>query len=196
LGLKLHRIEADADLLNTPLLGDWILAPDLRSFPELDADDVAAVESALREQGGLPVRLEWKTVERFVYVATGDYRFQAIAGPDGKVDPLSGQAAERCDGTFQIPARRTPIGGSVANGFDEFLEQMGEVLLMPIIDEITSRPTKDAFFSRFHGNPSRGINRRLDVVTEEGVIEALSQQTGLTFTEDVRSVPTLFVTRE
>ncbi len=196
LGLKLHRIEGDADLLNTPIRGDWILAPDFRSFPQLDVDEIAALESALREQGGLPLRLELKTVERPVYVATGDYRFKAIAGPDGKIDQVSGSVAEQADGSFQIPARRTDITGSVARGFDELLEQVGEVLMMPIVDEIASRPTKESFFSRFHGKRVRDIKQRLDVQTEERVIDAVSQQTGLTFTEDTRPVQILFVTRD
>jgi hypothetical protein len=195
LGLKLHRIEGDADLLNTPMHGDWILAPDFRCFPQLDADEVAALQSTLREQG-LPLRLELKTEERFVYVATGDYRFKPIAGPDGKVDQVSGRVAEQADGSFQIPARRTGVSGSVAHGFDELLEQVGEVLMVPIVDEITSRPTKNDFFSRFSGKPVRDIKQRLDVATEKRVLEAMSEQTGLTFTEDIRPVQILFVTRE
>ena len=196
LGLKLHRVEGDADLLNTPIEGDWILAPELPSFPQLDVDAVAALESALREQGGLPVRLELKTVERFVYVATGDYRFQAIPGPDGKVDQVSGSVAEHADGSFQIPARRSRISASVADGFHEFLEQVGELLMMPIVDEIASRPAKKSFFTRFHGKPVRNVKKQLDVDTEKRVIDAVSQQTGLTFTEDTRPVQILFLTRD
>ena len=196
LGLKLHRVEGDADLLNTPMHGDWILAPDFRSFPQLDADEVAALGSTLREQGGLPLRLELKTDERFVYVATGDYRFKPIAGPDGRVDQIEGPGAERADGSFQIPARRSRISGSVANGFDEFLEQVGEVLMMPIVDEITTRPAKQAFFTRFHGKPRRDLRKRLDIDTEKQVIDALSEQTGLTLTEDVRPVQILFIARD
>ena len=60
----------------------------------------------------------------------------------------------------------------------------------------TVRPAKKSFFSRFHGKPVRDIKQRLDVETEERVIDAVSQQTGLTFTEDTRPVEILFVTRE
>jgi hypothetical protein len=194
IGLKLHRIEGDTEILSLDLLGDWVFQRDPRLHHSADPREVAVLEDTLRKHLGLDINLELKTVPRSVYVARGNYRFQAIAGPNDKPSELPEEAAEQADGTFQIPVRRTTTAGSVAHSFEQLLDQVSEILLVPIVDETTTGPEKSNFFTDFNGKQLGELTERLDEATEKKVVDDFSKQTGLTLTKEMRDVQILTVT--
>jgi hypothetical protein len=128
-------------------------------------------------------------------VARGDYQFAAIPGSDRKPDRLTGKVALQAEGMYQIPARRDAVIASVGT-FSELLEDVGELLLMPIVDEIATPPKKRDHFWQFADKPAVEGREPLDDATFSALIEALAQQTGLEITRETRPVSILFIDRQ
>jgi hypothetical protein len=96
---------------------------------------------------------------------------------------------------FQIPARRTDISHS-AGSYREFLHAMGQLLLMPVVDEAEERPTKESFFWHYYGAVPRGLLQPFDEKTTSAILASITEQTGLTFHKENRRVPTLRIELE
>lgn len=185
LDLKLHRLDGDPAILTAPLRGDWLFARNPQEPQDVDPQELAAMEQILGEQLELPIHLELKTVDRPVYVARGKFQFHDPMKPDAPADAAA---------TIRLPARRTTTTGTVAQTFDEFLEKIGEVLMTPVVDELDERPTARGYFLMLDGPQAAGLFDPLPAETEEQVIAALAEQTGLTFTLGTRPVEMLFIT--
>jgi len=184
--LKRNRIEADEAILNTMMPGDWVLSWRAREDRIPREAEIAKLESILNNDLNLEVQLIWQEIEQPVLVARGTYQVAVD-------NPIAGKVAERADGEFEIPARRSEISASVGS-YQAFLEAVGEVLMVPIVDEATEKPDKPDLFWRYSGELIAG-NQPLDAETRQMVLEAITRQTGLTFTEDVRPVKTLVIER-
>lgn len=201
LGIKLHRVMSDPAILDLALDGDLLFASEPAAYSNLGPDEkfhaeetlVESLEKTLNETLRDPLKFDLKIVDRPSLVARGDYQFTAVPDENGKFDRIDGRVAEQAEGgTFQFPGRRDEIAASVG-GFSEMLEDVGELLLLPIIDEIGVRPTKAAYFWNFAKKPAVEGQTPLDASTTEAVIAALAEQTGLTFAQEVRPVQMLFI---
>ncbi len=195
LGLKVQYVKGDTELLKKKLLGDWLYRRDPREPHKLDPREVAVVADAISKGVDGTCQLELKTVEQPVYVATGDYQFNAVPGPDGKVHRIEGPVAEKADGDFWVPARRRKYSGRVVHSFDEFLDVWGEVLLTPIVDEVSKHPNKTDFFLRFSDKAVEELTEPLATATEKDVIMHFTKQTGLVLKKETRPIQVLFVRR-
>ena len=190
-----RTLQGELGFLTTGVPGDWVVRWDSRKVHVTNAEEIGVLEHILRDALKLPVRLALRNVERPVYVAKGSYKFTAVAGPDGKVQQVSGRVAKKADGDFQIPLRRTNVAASVGT-YQEFLHAIGEVLLTPIVDEATVRPAKESLFWYYHGDPPMDYLARFDEARVNELLASIAKQTGLTFSKEVRPVPTLFIERD
>ncbi len=199
LGVRLHRVVCDQAILDVTLDGDFVFSskydasdpPPTEKF-HIDEELAASLENTLNDALERPVKFTVRAVERPVLVARGDYHFTAIADAAGKVDEITGPVAVNADGMYQFPARRNRITGSVGS-FEKFLECIGELLLMPIVDEIETRPTKRSYFWGFPNDPFVEDQTPLDAAMSDAVIAALAKQTGLTLTKESRPVQILVI---
>lgn len=195
LGLKIQYVQGDTELLKRNLLGDWLYRRDPREPHKVDPREVAVVAKAIAKEIEGMYQFELKTVEQPVYVATGDYQFNTVPGPDGKVHRIEGPVAEKADGEFWVPVRRRKYTGSVVHSFNEFLGVWGEVLLTPIVDEVSKHPNKTGFFLRFGDKAVENLTEPLATATEKDVIMHFTKQTGLVLKKETRPIQILFVSR-
>ena len=80
-GLKSQQILGPPELLNAPIPGDWVSRPGI-------ADETFAQElqTILADELKLPIRLQFRTHRREVYVAKGLYRFVPLPGQRGETE--------------------------------------------------------------------------------------------------------------
>ena len=191
LDLKRHQIECDVDVLKTPITGDWVCSWDPRKFRVPTHEEVAALETVLNEQLLTQLSLEWKPTEQQALVVKGDYKFTPVAGTNGKLQVVEGRVAERADGTFQFPVRRSSTTGAVGS-FPQFLQAIGEVVGLPTVDEIDEHPTKQDFFWRYSDN-FIAANETLEQQQEKDVLDSISKQTGFELVKEKRPVYKLII---
>jgi hypothetical protein len=193
-GLKLHRLRGDERLFTVPMPeGDWVCGFDPRDKPPLTPELVASLEKTLSQGLGMPLKLSLTEEKGPTLVAHGDYKAAPMADETGAVQLVTGKVAERADGTFFFPARRGLTTGSVGN-FRALLEDVGELLLTPIVDEVASRPTKQDFFWNFPRTPHVEFLTPLGEADRNQVIAAFEKQTGLALTPEEREVEMLVIT--
>jgi hypothetical protein len=186
LALKPQQVECPSGLSMTYMPGDWILSWDPRQPHEWSDSEIAAFEKVLNDEKDLAVLVQWKTLERPALVVTGKYK----AAP--KIEQsMSPEVAMRADGTFEIPARRSDISAAVGT-HEKILQAIGEVLMLPVIEEATLKPTKSDFVWSYTGTPITG-SERLKPAIEERVLKSLSEQLGYEFRIEPREVKVLSI---
>ncbi len=187
-----QEIENSSDLVDKRIAGDWVirLGADLeKRLPQLEA--------ILRKELSLPIRLEIKTVEREVYVASGTY----------KLTPLEGQKAQGelhlTDKTITTDkvhifgkafVHNSGAGGGTGD-FEEFLKALGNWIDVPIVNEVEQAPSREISYS-FHQRSPFTEQMRKEDHDAETVLNNINKQTNLKFTRQTRPVKILFVTRE
>jgi hypothetical protein len=184
LGLRPNEYECAPGLLTTYMPGDWILSWNRDRSHDLSNSDLAAFEKILSEQLDLGVTIGWETVKRPALVITGDYK---ASPPKRKLQP---DVAQHADGWFEIPTRGTDTASKRCD-YAELLQTIGEVLMLPVIDETTTRPTKRGFFLEYPYNPS--VDSPLELAAEADVLKSLHEQMGYEFAIEPREVKLLSI---
>jgi len=127
-------------------------------------------------EGTLAIALEWilhlKAHQVESLVVKGNCKFSPVAGPDGKLEVVEGEVAKQADGNFQFPIRRNSTEGAVGS-YPEFLQAIGEVVGMAIVDEADERPAKQDFFWRYANKLIPGL-APLDPALEKTFLDSLS----------------------
>lgn len=187
-----QQFEIQEDLREKRIAGDWVVRPEAKTetiLPQLEA--------ILRKELGVPIRLEIKTVERSVFVASGNY----------KLTPLDGEKAQ---GTLHLTdktittdrvhifgeafAPNSGAGGGTAD-FDEFLKSLGGWINVPIVNEVQQPPAREISYYYHQRSPVIEEMQKEDHDAET-VLRNISKQTNLKFTRETRPVKVLTVTRE
>jgi hypothetical protein len=127
------------------------------------------------------VKLSLRDVERKVIVATG--KFQLAAGTDPFHIQIYGKTLIT-DGT----------GGGGGGDVDEFLKWVGMFIHSRVINKAAS-PSKNALAWHYNERSPSTEQKRAEDHDPASVLKHLTEQTGLTFKEESRSVPVLFVER-
>lgn len=190
LGIKRHEVEGPSDLLKTRLPGDWVVRG---GIPEAVA--IAHLEKALRNDIGLPVRLEFRIVERNVYVARGHYRFTPLPGQPSE-DTIHYTDATAAADPVQIFGKELVAGsgGGGTGNFAEFLQWLGRWIGTPIADAVAEPPHRLLSWQLHERSPSNAGTRREDHDAEL-VLKNVTAQTSLRFAQESRPVKLLFVER-
>ncbi len=194
LHLKAHQIECDPAMLDAPFPGDWMVSWDIQKFRSPTIEEVAAFEEAVNAERTPKLSFEWKQVEEVSLVVKGNYKFSPVAGPDGELVVVKSNEYEQKEGVFRFPVRRNSTEG-FSGSYPVFLQAIGEVLGMTVIDEVGERPTTYQLFWSYAGEPVSG-HLPLDNATEKTFLDSLSLQTGLQFVKEKRLVHKLFIKAE
>jgi hypothetical protein len=195
--IKSHRIEGGASLLTTELPGDWVLTWDpngsITGDPQATyvatPEDIDAFERIVQEELIEVVDFELREMTRPVYVVKGTYKYTKVPDPDGK---MRERRSDFPDEIKVLAGNRLTSGSFIS--YAELLELIGEFLKVPLVDEVTTRPTKRQMMLNIYG-PPRGEARPLDQATIDSALASLTAQTGYTFSKEERPVKMLFIKR-
>ena len=178
-GFPAQDVEGPKDLLETPIEADWVVAaeaPPERRVAELDA--------ILHEECKLPIRLRLHEKEREVVVARGRFELKPV---------LAGVDAIQFYGATLTP---NGGGGGGKGTVAECLTWLGRFVEphRRIMDEVEARPAGPVSWSLNFRSPFTERMTQEDR-GDEAVLRHVAEQTGLTFTVEVRKVPILTVER-
>ncbi|HTU27560.1 MAG TPA: efflux RND transporter periplasmic adaptor subunit, partial [Pirellulales bacterium] len=178
LGIKHQTIDAPDELLTKHLAGDWVVRPDAPAEQVL-----AQLETILREELALPIKLEFRQIERPVYVAVGTYRYQPIP---------QRAAAGRTNDTIEVFAKHLHENGGGSGNFDEMLNWIGDWIGTPIVSE-AAEPHPKTITWLLHARSPFTAQMQAEDHDPEAVLANIAAQTGLTFQRQTRPVKTLVV---
>jgi hypothetical protein len=180
-GIPQQETEGEGELLKESILADFVVregAP-----PE---KVVAGLEKILRGEFRLPVSMTFRDVARKVHVARGTYRFTPAKG--GRRDRIELYAEDLSDSRF---------GGGGSGDFAAFLRGAGEFIGKRIVAGEIKDPPRGQI-SWHHNDPDGAkVPGQWEAAHDpDGVLQHLTEQTGLTFNEEWRKVRVLAVERK
>ena len=172
LGVARYAVSGDLTLLHTAVPGDLVLRKGATA-----EEYVPALEKILRSEYKLPIRLSFRTEERDVIVAKGQYAFR----------PLQALSDTGQVHVYHLEVDKTP--GSAGGGtvtVPAFLETLADVLAHPVVSEV------DPSSATVHYAVHRDSLRTTFV---DDVLRNVSAQTGLVFEHQTRPVRVLLLER-
>ena len=170
------EIEGDRELLKTTVTGDWV-------FREgVPAERMAgSLQSILQRVLRLRIKLTFRQVVRDVVVARGRYRYAPLPGRSNNQIDLYGKQLVK-DAT------------AVSSDFRRFLKQVGRFIGRPVVDEVTVPPIEPILCFQHVRSPFTE-QMRLEDHDEASVLAHLHEQTGLSFSREMKPVRVLFIER-
>jgi|SRR5579883_3296335 len=178
-GFQRTRIDAENELLETMVTGDWVV--------RADADPVklaAALETILRKECGLNVTLAVKDAEREVYVLSGKYVAKPL--PDRKANEIEVYATDLSD-------RKTGGGGS--GNLGQMADHIEGWIEAPIVlDKIENAPKS----VEWHFNFISPFTKEQHAADKDPAanLANIAAQTGLTVKKEKRTIKVLVVKKE
>jgi hypothetical protein len=177
---RIHRqeIEGDVDLLRSDrVIGDWICRKGV-SKQEM----IAGLEKVLNRDCGLHVRLSLRDVKRQVFVAQGEFQFQALPGVKSEYG-------------INLYDKETPgrfRSGQAHGTLEQFISDIGPYVRIRTASEVKNPPKDTLTWSSW---ASQEHPQAKDVKDRDAanVLKHVTDQTGLTFKEETRTVSVLFV---
>jgi len=193
LGLKSQQIEGPAELLRKRLSGDWVIRERVVDFKTVA---VRQLEAILQKELSQPIHLEFRSVERLVYVASGEYRFAPLPGREGKGKLFLTDETRETDRVDIYGKELAPNSGAGGGSgqFDTFLDWLGRWISTPIVSEVKEPPADWLSWYLHEREPSTPATRAEDH-DPKTVLANISAQTGLKFNLEKRQVKILFVER-
>jgi hypothetical protein len=173
-GLGAAEIAGPRKLVEAPVEGDFIVRVGVP--PE---NLIAELEQILWKEAKLDVELNFVQEPQDVLVAKGDFamkRDSALKSEDESRDLIAIYAGARPNG----PGRNDdgPTGG-----LDEFLRDLGNYIGRRVINEVSTKPKRVLWWNR--------IVYREGAQSPELVLKQITEQTGLTFRAERRTVRVL-----
>jgi hypothetical protein len=187
-GIKGQMIEA-GDVLQAHVPGDWVLRIGAK-----DADIIERLAEILRKELALDVRMEFREIERPVYVVRGTYAFTPLPGGRKQDTTILADRTLTSDPIEIFAKELVPNSGAGggSGSFDEFLAWLGDWVEKPIVSEIAA-PPKGRFSWHLHARSPFTDAQRAEDHDPMLVLPNITAQTGLTFTPEQRPIRTLFV---
>jgi beta-lactamase regulating signal transducer with metallopeptidase domain len=189
IGIKPPEIEGPKNLLAKKIPGDWVIRT-----RQPDEVVVEQLEKILREEWWLPVRLEFRRVEREVYVARGDYRFTPMPGRPDEEKVYYTDNTERTDPVDIFGGELVPNSGNGGGtgDFAEFLQWLSRWIDARVVDEVNQRPHRHISWTLHGHSPGTDDMRKKDHDAEL-VLQNIAKQTNLRFSIEKRPVRVLSV---
>jgi beta-lactamase regulating signal transducer with metallopeptidase domain len=185
-GLKSQQILGPPELLNAPIPGDWVSRPGIS-----DETFAHELQTILQDELKRPIRLQFRTQRREVYVAKGLFRFVPLAGQVGETQLYLENKTETMH-EVQIFGKQLAPNSGAGGGtgdFAEFLLWLGRWIDMPIVDEVQKSPRQISWI--LHGNSGKPKEDHDPAL----VLHHIEAQTGLHFASELRTVKSLVVER-
>jgi hypothetical protein len=180
LGLGGGQIDGSAKILDTVVHADLVYRPGVA--PE---DMLPEIERELLAEALLPVRLTFQDADRKAVFVSGSYRYAPA------IHAATNRSYDQIHIYGSLPREDPSQGGGGSGTFREFLDWVGEYTDRPILADVQKIP---GMVEWREGPLPEGV-RRWHLPDEEValVLRHLGEQTGLTFTEETRKIPVLYV---
>ncbi|VTR98286.1 sigma-70 family rna polymerase sigma factor : RNA polymerase sigma factor, sigma-70 family OS=Singulisphaera acidiphila (strain ATCC BAA-1392 / DSM 18658 / VKM B-2454 / MOB10) GN=Sinac_7487 PE=4 SV=1: Sigma70_r2: Sigma70_r4_2 [Gemmata massiliana] len=170
------RTDADADLLETKVTGDWVVRANADP-----AKVAAALETILRKECEVKVSLSVQDVEREVWVLAGKFASNPL--PDRKVNMIEVYASELTD-------RKT--GGGGTGSLQEMATHVEGFVEMPIVIGKVDGAPKHVEWHYNYRSPFTAQQHAEDH-DPETVLKNVAAQTGLTVKKEKMKIKVLVV---
>jgi hypothetical protein len=174
-----EEIEGDKEILEAPIEADFVL----RAGTSVDKI-VARLEVTLQKDLKRPVKLAFQEVDRKVFVAHGKYKFTPVPGTPGR--------------EVQIYAKelgRQNSGGGSSGDPKMFISWLGRFVGRRIIlDKVENAPQRLSW----HDNQPTPLFTEAqwhEYHNPDFVLPRITEQTGVSFREEVRRVRILLITQ-
>ncbi len=171
------EIEGDPKLLKTEIVGDWVFRDGV------PAERMAqSLESILQRKLRMRLKLTFRSVPRDVVVVRGEYR----------PAPMPGRAQNELNvyGKELVKNAATRSMGD----FPAFIKHVAGFIGRPVVSEVAVPPMEPITWFTHVRSPFTSRMHREDH-DETLVLKHLHEQTGLTFTREMKSIRILFVER-
>ena len=185
LKIKPPDIEGHEDFLERRLEGDWVIRSGITEEQLLKE-----LQTILQKEFNLPARLMFAKRVRTVFVARGKYQYVPVVRDE------NGKAAVKTQNEpfdqieiYGAKLGDPALGGGGSGEFKDFLAWTGRWIQVSIINEVTESPAKEI---SWHDNHPEDGNSEANHDPER-VLKNISDQTGLTFTKELRVVRRLLV---
>ncbi len=181
IGALLHQAPADvdipADVLGVELPGDFLV----RSGATRD-DLAAALSTIASQELGGPIRLQFQNLPREVYVARG-----TLTLDESKLRKYSDRPLIAVNGGDHVGDH----GEMLAFGnLGRLLSELSEYIDVKVVDETTASDRDIAWSKRWYDRDSTPAAQRFRL-DPQAVLDLVSQQTGVTFERETRTVSVL-----
>lgn len=174
--IPLQEIEGDESLLKEPVDADFVIRAG--STPE---QQMAGLETELRQKFRIPVRLTFREEEREVVLARGKFVSK----------PREGREKNALDLYAEYLNPETERGNHFA--FEQAMERLGRFINRRVIVEAEGPPVGTFLTVREHTRIPHTPTTYAADTDPETVLKNVIAQTGLTFTTEKRKVRVLFV---
>jgi len=187
-GIRSQMIEG-GDVREARVPGDWVLR-----LGATDEEIIKQLGEILRKELSLDVQMEFREIERPVYVARGNYTFTPVEGGRARETTILTDRTLVTDPIEIFGKQLVPNSGAGGGSgkFDEFLAWLGDWIGEPIVSEVTSPPAGKLSW-HMHARSPFTDQMRAEDHDPTLVLPNITAQTGLTFTLERRPVKTLFV---
>jgi hypothetical protein len=183
-GIESNEMQGDKTLTRTKVTGDWVTRHGA-SAEEL----LAELETILRQECKVPVRFKLVHKFRKVIIAEGEYAYRALPGNESYEDDI-GVQWDRID---IYESDRSKLREEAGRKLDDVFSAVGKFIGRPILNEATRLP-KNSVCWRWSAHRFNEAQERGDV-DADAILEHLSEQTGLKFSEAYRKGRVLLVER-
>jgi len=177
-----------ADGGNLEVTGDWVVDPTAPVEERLEQ-----LEAILNSELSLGINLRFEGIERDVYVASGEYKFEPLPGQPAVDETQLVDRIQRSDPiqVFGAKLNTDGRGGGGCGDIDEFFEWAGRWVDGQIVNELQAGP-KNQLCWRLH-EPSGAMSRdELKPAHDPKlVLPNITKQTGIEFALEKRKVRVL-----
>jgi hypothetical protein len=174
-----QEIQGDADLLKTPITGDWVLRV---GTPE--AEVYRRLEAILANECNLPVKLYVVAEQRSAWVAAGSFHVEPTNNESGEFSP--------CVKIYGKKLSHDAHGGG-SGDFEKFLKHLGQFIGDRVVSKVEKPPEDFVWF--FHGDYFPTKAEEIDDRDPATVLKNITEQTGLKFYKQMSIVRVLHVKR-
>jgi len=188
LGLDNSYLQEDKELNNKNIFGDWIIDSDAT------IESIAKpLEKILSKELGKPVKVSLVQEPKPVLVMEGNYHFQPALFPLGKDKPVFIYTERKLTPEFEkeISIKKddfnvTPINGTLKN-LMSYLHQAFNVAVVTDLDS-------NQKLNLIHANWKKAAE--IDKTDWDQLLANITQQTGLTFRREIRTMPVMKIELE
>jgi peroxiredoxin len=188
LGLDNSYLQEDKELIDKNIFGDWIIASDAT------IESVAKpLERILSEELGKPVKVSIIEEPKPVLVMEGNYHFQPVLFPLGKDKPVFIYTERKLTPEFEkeISIKKDDFNVKAIDGtLKNLMSYLHQAFNVAVVTDLDSNQK----LNLIHANWKKAAE--IDKTDWDQLLANITQQTGLTFRREIRTMPVMKIELE